>query len=134
MTRKAYILLLLFAAWPVNNLYRFFMRIEAGKHRPFLFNEEVTGLQWYLWHTGGALCYIMIFWALWLYMTGNYKRERDIVTTFGAIFMVQCSDIIHYVGWQRHSPTVLFIQGFIIVFAGLILVDRHYMKIYGSKR
>lgn len=134
MTRKAYILILLFAAWPINNAFKFFMGLNAGKHTPFLFNDETVGLQWYLWHVGGSLCYIMIFWALWLYINGNYKKDKDVLTTFGALFITQCSDLIHYIGWQRHSETVLFVQGFVILFAALTLVDRNFTRIYGSKR
>lgn len=125
MNRKGYILILLFLAWPVCNLHRFFSHMDRGSYRPFLFNNEEAGLQWYLFHVGGSACYIMIFWAIWLYITGGYKKDRDILTVFGAIFINQVSDLLHYTAWQRHSTTILFLQGFVILFALLILLDRH---------
>lgn len=133
MNRRAYILLLLFAAWPVNLLFMWFMHMDRGSYRPFLFNSEEAGLQWYLWHVGGSSAYILIFWALWLYITGNFKRDRDVITAFGAIFIVQISDLIHYVGWQRHCHTVVFLQCFVILFSFLILLDRQLKKRYGNK-
>ena len=134
MNRKGYILLLLFAAWPVNILFKLFMHLDRGSYRPFLFNNEEAGLQWYLFHVGGSASYILIFWALWLYITGGYKKDRDIMTAFGALFITQISDLIHYIGWQRHCNTVVFLQGFVILFAALILLDRQIRKRYGNNR
>lgn len=132
MNRKAYILLLLFLSWPVNNFFRFFMSRPAVAFRPFIFCDEQVNFQWYLWHLGGSASYIMIFWALWLYINGNYKRERDVITAFGAIFINQVSDIIHYMGWQRHNETFIFLQGFVLIFAAGMILDRQLKKKYGQ--
>lgn len=132
MNRKGYILLLLFVSWPVNSLFRLFMNRDRGSYRPFLFNVEEAGLQWYLWHLGGSLSYVLIFWAIWLYIHGGYKKDRDIITLFGALFLCQISDVVHYIGWQRHCVTIVFLQGFVILFAALILLDRQIRKRYGN--
>lgn len=110
----------------------FFRGREDAIIRPFVFSIEQASFHWYLWHIGTSLCYIMIFWAIWLYITGYFKKERDILTAFGAIFINQISDIVHYMGWQRHNETFIFLQGFVIIFAAGIILDRQLKKRYGQ--
>lgn len=132
MNRKAYILLLLFLSWPVNNFFMFFRGREDAIIRPFVFNSEQASWHWHLWHIGGSMSYIMILWAAWLYITGSYKKEKDVLTAFGAIFINQLSDIVHYIGWQRHNETFIFLQGFILIFAAGMILDRQLKKRYGQ--
>lgn len=134
MNRKLYILVLLFAAWPVNNAFRLLMALESVIGWPFLFNEEDwPGIQWYLFFVGNSVSFLFIMWAAWLYMTGGYKRDVDVLDAFGAAFIVQISDIIHYIGWQRHCEPIIFIQGFVILFAALKLLDRQLKKRNGKR-
>lgn len=132
MNRKAYILLLLFFSWPVNNLFRFFD--IGGIHRPFVFNVEEVDMDWYLWHIGGSLSYIMIFWGCWLYMQANYRKDRDIITLFSVIVINQISDIIHYIGWQRHCEPFIVLQGFNLLVGALLILERQLKKRYGTVR
>lgn len=120
MNRRSYILLLLFLSWPVNNLYRFIKWPEVKSFRPFMLNNEVVDPEWYGWHLGGAISYTMIYWAVWLYMNGNYKKDAAIMRIFGALFIVQATDIINYTCFQRHLFGFFIFQGFVIAYAGII--------------
>jgi hypothetical protein len=131
MNRKSYILLLLFLQWPLFNLYRLFMALPGDKRRLFLFCQEEQGIQWYLRFLGDSIAYACVFMAVWLYIKANYKKDRDVITAFGAVFINQVIDIFHYIGFSRHSEWVLCIEGFVMLFAGLILVDRQLKKKHG---
>jgi hypothetical protein len=134
MNRRSYIILLLFLSWPVNNLFRFFKWPVRDNYRPFLLNDESVDPAWYAWHICGSLSYIVIFWAVWLYMNGNYKRDAGVLTIFGAIFFNQITDIIHYLCWQRHLEGFILFQGFVLLFAGIINLDRYLKQRNGAKR
>lgn len=120
MNRRSYILLLLFLSWPVNNLYRFIQWPEVKLFRPFILNDEVVDPAWYGWHLGGAIGYTMIYWAVWLYMTGHYKKDAAILRLFGAIFIIQAMDIINYVCFQRHLFAFFLLQGSVLICAAAI--------------
>lgn len=99
-----------------------------------MLNHEAVDPVWYVWHISGCISYILIFWALWLYINGNYRRDKGVLTVFGAIFMNQITDVIHYIGWQRHLEGFIVFQGLVLLFAGIILLDRYLKEKDGAKR
>lgn len=133
MNRKSYILLLMFLQWPLFNLYRLWGSRPRVERRPFLFNEEVQSAQWHLRFLGDTLGYALLLLAVWLYVNGNYKKDRDVITIFGAVLINQLIDIFHYIGFNRHSEWIVFIEGFVMLFAGIILFDRQLKKKYGKR-
>lgn len=134
MNRKSYILILLFLQWPLFNLYRLWGAAPRVELRPYLFCREVQSYQWHLRFLGDSVGYGLLLLAIWLYITANYKRDRDVLTVLGAVVINQFLDIFHYIGFNRHSEWLVFVQGFVMLFAGLILLDRQLKQKYGQKR
>lgn len=70
---------------------------------------------WYIYMLLKDISYLVIFLALWLYMHSSLKRDRQVLSAFGAIFVVQLTEIPHYLLIARHSEGVLLLQGIYLI-------------------
>lgn len=122
MNRKAYILFLVFASWLVLNLHRVLNNMPVREIHPCPMDSdyEVT-IHWYAHFVLKDVSYIMIFLAIWLYITSNLRKDKDVILAFWALFVVQVSDIFHYLLWARHNEWFLLFQGVIIVAAAVVI-------------
>lgn len=122
MNRKAYILTLLFASWLVANLHRALNNMPVKYIYPCPLDKQYeVSRHWYIHFVLKDTSYILIFLAVWLYITSNMKKDKDVMVSFGALFIVQASDLFHYLLWARHNEWVLLLQGAIIIAAAAVI-------------
>lgn len=130
MRRKHYILALLFLWWPVNNIHRAWNSAPAEWVQWYFFSDAKEDIQWYVHDICQAIAYGIIFWGMWLYADSNIKRDHDIRTVIGGIALIQLIDIVHYVGWHRHSEVMLVIEGLILAFIALKIFIKYRKSIH----
>lgn len=130
MNRKAYILVLLFLSWIIANAHRAWNNtpIQVINPIPFERDYEIT-IHWYAHFILKDISYILIFLSILLYITSHLKRDKDVLVCFGAVFVVQMTDLIHYILFARHNEYVLFFQGLIMLSAALIILLKKSQKI-----
>lgn len=122
MNRKLYILLLLFSSWLVINLHRVLNNVPVKDIYPCpLDTAYKVSIHWYAHFVLKDISYIMIFLALWLYITSNMRKDKDVIVAFGSLFIVQVSDLLHYLLWARHSEWALLFQGIFIIAAAAVI-------------
>jgi len=112
--------MLYFISWPVNSLHRLWNNSPAKPVYWYLYdNACYDDIQWYIHDVCQAIAYALIFTATWLYINSHYRKDKDVITVFGAILVVQCIDLVHYVGWHRKSEVILIIEGVVIMWAAV---------------
>lgn len=122
MNRKSYILTLLFTSWLVNNLHRALNNLPIRYIHPCPLDKKYeVSWHWYVHFTLKDISYIFIFLAVWLYATSNMKKEKDVIFAFGALLVVQISDLFHYLLWARHNEWILLAQGVIIISTAAVI-------------
>lgn len=123
MNRKSYILALLFLSWIVANMHRAWNNIPIQVIHPIPFERsyEIT-FHWYAHFILKDISYILIFLSILLYINSHLKRDKDVLICFGAVFVIQMTDLIHYILFARHNEYVLFLQGLIMLSAALIIL------------
>lgn len=122
MNRKLYILMLLFSSWLVANLHRGLNNLPVKYIHPCPLDKQYeVSRHWYIHFVLKDISYIFIFLGVWLYLTSNMKKDKDVVVAFGALFFVQILDLIHYLLWARHNEWVLLLQGAIITAAAAVI-------------
>lgn len=120
MNRKAYIIVLLFLSWGIGNIHRIWNNTDPVYTNPFPFDRDYpVTWHWYIHTILKDVSVLSVLLALWLYVTGNFRRDKGISTIFGAIFVIQLTDLPHYILAARHSEVVLAIQGAILLYAAL---------------
>ena len=129
MTRKLYIILLLFLSWVITNLHRLWNNSPVVFTNPFPLDKEYQlTWHWYIYSILDAISTAIIFFSLWLYINSNMKKDKDVLRTFGAIFANYLIDIVHYVLCARHNELILSIEGLIIVWAAYKLFVKRLRK------
>lgn len=128
MDRKAYIMLLMYLSWPVNLVHRYWNNRPEDIIYPFPLEPEKIDIQWYIRDMLNIISWLMIFWAVWLYINGNYKKDRDFRDVFRAYFIILMIDLPHYLLWFKRCEWVLYIELIIMVVSGGLMCWRHYKK------
>lgn len=70
----------------------------------------------------------MIMWGIWLYVTGNYRRDSDFISIFNAYCIILGIDIAHYLLAFRRSEWVLLVEGLIVLYAGYKYLSKAYKR------
>lgn len=117
MNRKDLILFLLLASWPAGML-RYAFRGSQEVHY-FILPELWDSLSWYSYHITHIVTYIFIFFAMWLYMTSNMRKDKDVINVFTGLFIVQILDLPHYLLLRQQSLYFIIFQGLIILLFSL---------------
>jgi len=133
MGRKGYILVFMILSWPVDNIHRLLNNsaVKMGHWYPFNIEYEES-LQWYMHDVGHCLSYLLIFISIWLYIQLPKRNDADINTLFTAMVINQVLDLVHYIGWHRHSVTMLTIEGLVLTYASLKIIANN--KQHGQAR
>jgi hypothetical protein len=130
MSRKLYIITLLFLSWILANVHRIWNNTMPVNTNPFPFDKDYTiTWHWYIHSILKDISFLSILIGLWLYVNSNLKRDRGIILIFGAILVNYIIDIPHYILWARHSETVLTIQGLIMLIAAYKLFVKYLRKL-----
>lgn len=128
MNRKAYIMLLMYLSWPVNLVHRYWNNRPIEMITPFMFEGQELSVQWYVSGLLNIISWLMIFWGIWLYITGSYRQDRDFRDVFGAYFIILMIDLPHYLLWFKRCEWVLYIELCIMMVSGGLFWWRHYKK------
>ena len=128
MNRKAYILILMYLGWPLNLVHRAWNNATIHFISPFPYERQELSVQWYVYGILSIVSWLSIFWGIWIYITGNYKGDRDFKTVLAAYFIILAIDLPHYLLWFRRCEGVLFIEGIIILGAAFLTTWRAYKK------
>ncbi|MCW3466489.1 hypothetical protein [Chitinophaga nivalis] len=124
MNRKGVILILLALSWPITCLHRLWAGDEVII-RWFASPELWDSAQWYFYHVFGYLSYAMVFFACWLYMGSNLKKDKDVMLLLSSLLVNQVIDIPHYMLFRRGSDVVVIIQAAIVLLAaGKVLLTQ----------
>jgi hypothetical protein len=123
MNRKGLILLLLSFAWPITCLHVLWAGQTTEVH--WFLNDQWDFIQQYFYFLFDKISYVLIFWAIWLYINSNMRKDRDILLMFGALFVNQLIDLPHYIAIRQSSELVTCMQGIIILYAaGRVLYNQ----------
>jgi len=128
VNRKAYIMLLMYLSWPVNLVHRVLNNRPEKVITPFMFEPEQLDIQWYIKDVLNIVSWLMIFWAIWLYITGNYRQDRDFKDVFTAYFIILAIDLPHYLLWFKRCEGVLYVELLIMMVSGGLFWWRHFKK------
>jgi hypothetical protein len=120
MTKKGYILILMFLSWPINNIHRLWNNSPSHVGNWYLFDHKYTeDIQWYVHDVCQCVSYLLIFISIWLWKDSSVRRDKSIMVAFESILINQALDLIHYVGWHRRNEYILLLEGVIITYAAL---------------
>ena len=120
MTRKGYILILLFLSWIVGNIHRILNNYEPIEGYWFPLDPKYKcSWHWYVHTILKDISFTTILVAVWCYVRSNLKRDKSITWTIGTVLLVQITDLPHYLLWARHSEVVLAIQGGIMLYSAI---------------
>ncbi len=127
MTRKQLIIYLLFFSWFVYNVHRCWNNTAPLYTKPFPFDNsyEITW-HWYVYMLLKDTSYLIILSAVWLYVTSNLKKDKDILGAFSAILIVQIIEIPHYLLWARHNEIVLSVEGLVLMWSAYKVMTKKY--------
>lgn len=118
----------MYAAWPVNLVHRYWLCRPISYITPFAFDPTRVSVHEHVYNLFGLVSWLFIFWAIWLYITGNYRQDRDFKTIFAAHFINLIIDVPHYLLVYQQSELICFIQGMIVVAASIWTLRRYIKK------
>lgn len=131
MTRKIIIILLMLGHWVIINIHRAWNNLPSRELHPFPLDKSYPmSWHWYIHFILKDISILMLLLAAYIYMHSSViiKRDKDIARMFGCMVIVYTSDIIHFLGWARHSEIVLSIQGLFILLNATLMIIRNIMK------
>lgn len=125
MKKKQLIIGLLFLSWFVYNAHRFWNNSPITFTKPFPFDVsyEITW-HWYIYMLLKDISYLIILFALRLYVNANFKKDKEIIGAFSAVFFVQIIEIPHYILSARHTEWVLLLEGMILIRSAYRIMTR----------
>lgn len=126
MSRKGFILILLSLAWPITCMHILWSGQTTEVH--WFLNDQWDFIQQYFYFLFDKISYILIFWALWLYINSNMRKDKDIILMFGALFVNQLIDLPHYISIRQSSKIVTCIQGAIVLYAASKVLYNQILK------
>lgn len=130
MRRKQYIIILLFLSWMLANIHRAWNNVPVRVVHPCIWDRKYeVSIHWFVHFILKDISYISIFYAIWLYINSNIKKDKDIIFTFGTIFLVQVIDAFHYILLARHSEYVLIFESAIMLASALIIKYKQASKL-----
>jgi hypothetical protein len=132
MSKKSFILILLFSSWFLSNVHRAWNNLPVKKIHPALCifepDYEVT-IHWYAHFILKDISYILIFYSIWIYINSALRKDADVLLCFGAIFLVQCMELPHYLLAARHSEWVLLFQCLLIITVAVLIRTKKSSKV-----
>ncbi len=112
--------ILLFMAWPVTNIHRFWNNRPVNELDLFLMAEQSQDIQWYVYHTGLMLSALMVVGALLIYFKYGYSYSaKAIYLNLIGLFAVILLDIVNYWLFAGHSDRMLYAQSGVILLTGI---------------
>lgn len=118
----------MFSAWPVTLAHRVLNNRPIAMITPFPFSNQELSVHFHVWMILDIVSWLFIFWAIWLYITGNYRQDKDFKTIFAAHFFNLILDLPHYLLAYKQWEWVCALQGMVIVAAAICITYRSYKK------
>lgn len=127
MSKKGTIILMLFISWPVNNLHRLLNNTPAILLHMYPFSPNSTeDIQWYIHDVFESISYILILWAIKIYIELLRNRAVEIDYIIKSFLIIQVIDLFHYIGWHRRSEIILTIECFIFIYTALKIYKKYH--------
>ena|SRR5688572_26312919 len=122
--RTSLSLTLLFLSWPVVLVHRYWNHRPPLKLNLIAFEDVEQDIQWYVKDTGDLLSITLILAAFFVAVKSFYEK---VVT--GSFLLISIIDIGHYWLWYKRNEYVLWLEFFIIIGAGLVMLLKYYRKL-----
>lgn len=127
MSKKGLILILLAASWPITCIAKIWA-FDAAKVYWFARNDIWDYKNWYAYHLCNMSSYLLIFWAIWIYVNSSIRKDKDVLLLLGITTINQAIDIIHYLLFRRGNAIIAAIEGLLVLYGCVRILLTHYTK------
>lgn len=126
MNRKGFILVLLSVSWPITCAHMIWLGHSNIVH--WFIDNQWDYIQSYFYYLFDIISWLLIMFAMWLYINSNIRKDKDIILMFGALLVNAAIDLPHYLICRRNNDYIIFIQGMIYLYAASKILYNQILK------
>jgi hypothetical protein len=122
--RTSLSIVLLFLSWPVVLVHRYWNHRPPLKLNLIAFEKVEQDIQWYIKDTGDMLSITLILAAFFVAVKSTYLK-----LLVGSFLLISIIDIGHYWLYYKRNDYVIWLESFILVGTGVVMLLKHRRKL-----